>query len=509
MLRSRAALASVLATTSVLALGLALRRPIGGHATSERGDVGHQTGRDGARAEHKVAPIHAPPRPHPARWLAFGGGAEPSSNQVSMENDFALAGEVFGPGGLLLYAGGPGTEGVYELDEAAPKDELALELSDILAPHGGRDARYRRTRLAPHGAATRESIRSALAEELASPGAPLLVYIDCHGDGGVTVLDNSLATWGGDALTVKELTSILDGAKRPVRLVVSACFSGGLAELAFRGGTPEGGGTDKDRCGLFASTWDLEATGCDPDPDRRNHDGYAVHFLHALRGTDRDGKRLQVDLDNDGHVSLLEAHTQARIGSQGLDVPTSTSERWLRAVAPIRGGGLPFSLREEDATIAALTVQLELLGDAATVEADARKRLDELETRYASLAESESQANEELERTRATMTGELLARWPVLEDAWHAEFAATLARERTAIEQFIEGSGAYARFVRTRERAQRSSDEALDAALDRAPVERLVRAIDNRVLAGRLKHKGGADWDHYEKLLRCERSHLP
>jgi hypothetical protein len=449
-----------------------------------------------------------PTRPHPARWLAFGGGAEPSSNQVSMENDLALASDVFGPGGILLFAGGPATQGVYELDDAPPKDDLALELAEVFAPRGGRDARYRKTRLEPHGPATREAIRSALEEELAEPGEPLLVYVDCHGEGGIAVQENSLATWGGDALRVKELSALFDAAKRPVRLIVSACFSGGLAELAFKGGKPEDGATDADRCGLFASTWDLEATGCDPDPDRRNHEGYAVHFLNALRGMDREGKRARIDLDGDGKITLLEAHTRARNASEGLDVPTTTSERWLRAVAPSRGAKATVSLPEEEATVAALTSRLGLLGDEATVETDARKRLDELETRYATLADAEERATEGLERARAAVKAELFARWPSLEDAWNADFRATIAREREAIDQLLDESASYAAFLEAAERAQKASDAALDVALERAPIERLVRSFDNRLLAARLKRRGGADWAHYEKLLTCERSRL-
>ena len=510
MQRSRAALVSALATASALALGFGFRTHEPGRERprpmiSSLVPVASLRNPGRPRANRPVAP----PLPHPARWLAFGGGAEPSSNQVSMENDLALASDVFGGGGILLFAGGPSSQGVYELATEAPKDELALELADLVSPHGGRDARYRKTRLSPHGPATREAIVAALEVELATPGSPLLVYVDCHGDGGVSIQDNSLATWGGNALTVKELTSIFDAAKRPVRLVVSACFSGGLAELAFQGGKPDGGATELDRCGLFASTWDLEATGCDPDPERRNHEGYAVHFLHALRSTDKAGNPLRVDFDGDGEVSLLEAHTQARIASKGLDVPTTTSERWLRAVAPPRGPGAAVALPEEDATIAALTVQLGLLGDAATVEADARRHLDEFETRYAVLAEAESRANQELERARSAVKAELFSQWPVLEDPWHADYSESLALEHDAIDAFFNESQAYADFIRARERVDRASEDALDVSLDRAPMERLVRAIDNRLLAARVKHRGGSDWRHYEKLLRCERSHLP
>jgi hypothetical protein len=42
-----------------------------------------------------------------------------------------------------------------------------------------------------------------------------------------------------------------------------------------------------------------------------------------------------------------------------------------------------------------------------------------------------------------------------------------------------------------------------------ARLERLVRALENRALAGRLRARGGAGWEKYEALLACERGRLP
>src|SRR4029453_14151341 len=92
---------------------------------------------------------------------------------------------------------------------------------------------------------------------------------------------------------------------------------------------PPGGAAPGNRCGFFASTWDRPANGCDPDPERGRQEGYSLHFLEAPRGQDRAGAPVAgLDLDGDGKVSLLEAHTRARIASRSLDVPPPTSERW-------------------------------------------------------------------------------------------------------------------------------------------------------------------------------------
>jgi hypothetical protein len=289
---------------------------------------------------------------------------------------------------------------------------------------------------------------------------------------------------------------------------MSACFSGGFAEMAFAGGRADKGPAPQDRCGLFATTWDLEATGCDPDPDRRNHEGYAVHFLQALRGRDGAGKPIAVDLDRDDRVSLLEAHTHARVSSRGLDVPTTTAERWLRHTAPAAGAGEDARLVEEDAVISRLTAELKLEGDAAAVEAAAKKRFDELDGAREALASDEMKANTEVERLRRALKAQLLARWPAIDDPWHPAFPKTLEGERDAIDRFLDASDAYAQYLRAREKAAAVEDDALDIALERAPLERLLRAFETRRLAGRLKKRGGRDWQTYQRLLTCERSSL-
>jgi hypothetical protein len=124
---------------------------------------------------------------------------------------------------------------------------------------------------------------------------------------------------------------------RPVRVVLTSCFSGGFAELAFAGADAGKRELAAGRCGLFAATAEREASGCDPNPDRAAQEGYGLHFLQALQGRDRAGAVAAIDLDGDGKVSLLEAHARARIASAGIDVPTSTSERWLRATPGAAG----------------------------------------------------------------------------------------------------------------------------------------------------------------------------
>jgi hypothetical protein len=306
-------------------------------------------------------------------------------------------------------------------------------------------------------------------------------------------------------IQVHQLADVLDRAARPVRLVATTCFSGGFAELAFVGARDDAEAPGVTRCGLFASPWDLEAAGCDPDPNRAAQQGYALHVLEALRGRDRQGAALSVealDLDRDGAIGALDAHTRAITASDGPDVPTTTSERWLRARAPVEGPTAPADVPEDDAVIAALALRLDLVGR----EVEARTRLAALEQRIDTDAAELDAQRLELDDALRVVAAELLARWPVLDDPWHPEFATMFRHEREAIGAQIERSAAYARFVALREQLGQAEQAHAELAVEAAPLERLVRALDNRELAGRLTAAGGPALATWQRLRSCERA---
>src|SRR5690606_5927916 len=263
----------------------------------------------------------APPgRPAGAgRWIIAGGGPFPDSNQVSIEDDLAAL-AALAPQPRVLFAGGPQTQAVQVTDPSLTRS-LRQELGALFAPRAGRDATWRPTPLPAEGPATLADITRVIAEELAA-GGDLFIYLAGHGEPGGVAAENGISTWGGGHLLVTDMATLLDTPHTATpRLVITSCFSGGFGELVFRGADPALGPADTARCGLFATTGDLESSGCDPNPDRRAHEGYAVHFLSALRGQAHDGSPLShqtLDVDQDGAISLLEAHTHTRIVGRGV-----------------------------------------------------------------------------------------------------------------------------------------------------------------------------------------------
>ncbi len=449
------------------------------------------------------------------RWVIAGGGGLPESSQVSIEQDLGLAlALVERTPGVLLFAGGPGTRSVQVQRDpeelAGLEDPVAMALADLFAPRGGRGASYRPTTLPAAAEASASSVLDTLGRALASPGeGPLFVYIAGHGEAGAAPKDNIIALWGQSRISAAELASVVDVGERPLQLVLTTCFSGGFAELAFAGADPGQGAAKVPRCGLFASTWDLEASGCDPNPDRRSQEGYGLHFLEALRGRDRDGVSLPMaalDLDGDGRVSLLEAHTRARIAARGIGVPTTTSERWLREVAPPGGESAAIRLPEEDAVVAALGAEL---GVDPAEPKRAAESLAELERGIDDLKGALLEAQQAEDRAYGAAAASILGRWPVLDDPWHPDFAAMLSANRAALASHLEVDPSYRMYLDARGEVDRIQVEISDLRGEAARYERLARAIETRSLAGHLAAVGGADWRHYRALLSCERGFVP
>lgn len=447
-------------------------------------------------------PLELPP--HIARILA-GGGPTPDLDQVSLEEDVALAQRMLDDEGtIVLFAGGAGTRAVQERDPSPEGDPVVFALGNLFAPRGGRDAHYRRTRLSLHGGASVDEIFAALEIALPDGDDPLFFYFTGHGRGGASPADALVQTWGNAGFDPPMLAEQLEdvGTSRRVRVVVTSCFSGGFAELAFRSADETLGPTDQDRCGIFSTSWDREAGGCDSDTDRTVHEGFGVYFLSALGGRDRDGHdaRARIDRDHDGTITLLEALAEVRIASRAIDVPVTTSERLLRSLAPEEGEAGEVSLPEEAAVIDALLASLDL----DSVEA-AQRSLEMLQAREEENTDALAEAYAEADDRAAEVAGAVLSRWPVLDDPYHPDYPAMLHDAHDELAEFFASEEAIAW-------ADAEDDaSALQTANDGLEVQiavhlRVLWAAETLALAGRLSARGGSSWDRFQEMRACEAS---
>jgi hypothetical protein len=449
----------------------------------------------------------SPRVPSDLSWLALGGGSDPLSNQVSIAQDLTLASRSFAGRGMVLFASGKGAHVVVARNDVP--DDLPLPqraraaLAHVLGPAGSDRLQYQASALAIDAPATRDMVLDSLRAALSGQGEPLLILAASHGEHGPVARQNALALWGGWGVSVEDVAQLLDreDSTRPTRLVVTACYGGGFAELAFIGADPQRGARSPEHCGLFAAPWDDESSGCDPNPDRVRQESFTIHFLSALRGEDRAGQpRPEIDLDRDAKVSLLEAHAWARIHAHSLDVPTTTSERYLREFAPANELGRATGELEELAVIDALSNELELPD-----ERSARGKLRELDRILDDAADELDNAQSAADDNYYALRIALLERWPLLEHNFDPRAEAVIDGEAGAIVQLLTES----ELAQSYDVAQRELDAASsqhDAVrVSRARVQRLVHAFETTRLAAALERRGGPHYAHYRALRACER----
>ena len=492
---------------SLVLLGTGLVVFGGAFALSKLPHAAPETSHGERIAEVDAGEANALPIPTEVNAIIVGGGPSPESNQVSLQDDVRLASATFGDAtSVRLFAGGPGTRAVQVEDDENDPDDLRRQIGDVFYPHGGRDAHYVETSLALHGPSTLEALETRLLDAMTEGTRPLTLYIAGHGDHGEAPTDSRALFWGGEELTPVDLALLLEdgllpGApRRPLRVIATTCYSGGFAELAFQGANREEGATLQDRCGLFATSWDEEASGCDPNPDRGAHEGFGVHFLMAMQGRLRDGTdaRVALDLNHDGRIEPMEALTRARIAGASVDIPTTTSEALLEAFAPREGERVPFAMPEQERVIEALSARLGFDETTSAVE------LARLELERKDAAPELDDALAQLDVAYGQLIYATLSRWPVLDDPFHPHFERELNTNRNAIKSFLSDS--------EEARVWTASSDVVDALTEmddtrrirRSALRRLVQAYETRARAERLQAAGGEAWERYLAMRACE-----
>ena len=402
-----------------------------------------------------------------------------------------------GPGRILL-AAGPGAA-VLAARHDGPTDPVRAALRDLFVPDSDPSIAFRAPRIAVDGPADRPTLLAALAGAASGGDGSLTVFLGGHGEQGATPGDNRIVTWGGEGVTAAEIADALAQRTRPVLLISSACFSGGLALVA-RTLEPTG---RPPVCGLFAAPWDREATGCDPNPDRAAQDGFALHFFSALAGRRADGTTIPaqvIDLDGDGRITPLEAHAFVRAEVENTDVPTTSSAAYALDAAPASGPARRLRLPVEAHVVQTLAQRLGVAEDPRAIQAaveTAQRRFD------AAQADAEQVRLDEDAAFR-TVAAELLSRWPGLDDPWRDDFEARLRAARPAVAAYFEASAAYRRYRAARERSHAALAHLSEIARREAMLARLARARATLDAVARLAAADPEGLARFEALRRCE-----
>jgi hypothetical protein len=465
--------------------------------------------------------------PCPARaadhFLTIGGGYAPSGNQVSLElnvlfyrqalsdlyGDNALAHDVYFSDGDA-----PGRDVQYD-DPASDVPEVNRLLARLDDDEDDLGYRYRTHAVqGVSGPSTRKAIEqwfAAVAPKIPD-GDRLILYVTGHGshddgDDGKRYDNNFIELWNGDTLSVRELATLLDRLSPGVKVVVVMvqCYSGGFADLIFTGGQSDLGPARGVRCGFFATMPDRTAAGCTPDVNEAGYQDYSSSFWAALRGRTRTGAEVPLkdrDFDNDGVVTFAEAHAYVMLTDDSIDVPMTTSDRFLRLHSDT-GAGRGRLISAEDmlarlnavatpadrAVIDGLSKQLGLgaAPPGAQYRYAAAKELSEsLKARHKAGEQREKSLRDEYDDARDAIRDSLELRWPEIVNRWDPAVERIIREEGDAVVAAIKSDPEYRQF--TKLHADLDELATRDDELEKkwAKCHRLMRTLERVALASNI-----------------------
>jgi hypothetical protein len=455
-------------------------------------------------------------------FLTVGGGYSPSGNQVSLERNVLFFREVLTdlypketaiPPHEVLFSDGdsPGRDVQYDDPNAVPEvNRLLARLDDNEDDLG---VRYRSHQIKNvRGPATRRELQRWFDDVGAKiPGGDrLVIYVTGHGGHGGSndqkdFANNHLDLWNGERITVREFSSLLDKLPADVSVIVVMvqCYSGGFADLMFAGGESKSGLAKSVRCGFFATTPDRQAAGCTSNVNEETYEDYSTSFWAALRGKSRTGavvKREDCDFDHDGVVTFAEAHAHVLLTDDSIDIPTTTSDRFLHLRSDRgdrgRAGGRLVSVEDmlariegiaspsDRAVIDGLSHQLEL-GTQYRYGA-AKELADSLRAQHQANEQKRKSLQTRFDESRRAIRDTLELRWPELNNRWDPEVDKLLKTEADAIVKAIKSDSRYRRFSRQYDQLNELADR--DDALETrwAKSQRLMYAIERVALAHNL-----------------------
>ncbi|WP_145362570.1 hypothetical protein [Stratiformator vulcanicus] len=458
-----------------------------------------------------------PPRRPATHFLVIGGGYSPDSNAIAIERNVIEFDRWLDERNVpqdrraILFADGddPGRDVQYD-DPDAAIPEVNQVLAAVFAEEDGISDRYRTNDIKNvTGPATPERIADWFdkAAGRLRKGDRLFIFVTAHGDPAVDDIsqNTSLLLWDDRKLSVEEFTAELDKLDPQIEVVtvMVQCYSGGFANIIYRGGDPSAGLSPARRCGFYSTTFDRVAAGCSPALQDDKYDEYSEPFVAAISGVE---PRANVDADHDGAVSWEEAHCFALARLNTIDIPLRTSDQFLLQMTPpentfdIKQDASP---AEQDA-IKKLAAALEINDPFSK---DALESLEAEWTETYELLDAELVALEDkAEDARAMLERVVIQKWPELAGIWNPRAHAIVREQGDAIVSTVTNHELWEKFLKHREEVAAADERLLATERQLAKVTRLrllLATVANR--ASLYRSADQAKIDQYRQLLDLER----
>lgn len=466
-------------------------------------------------------------------YLTIGGGYSPAGNQVSLEKNVLLFQSYLESSHTGEYQHdiffADGTAAGRDLQFVTNENDIP-KLNRLLASvfQQSRDMglAYRTNAVGGlQGSASRQNLNDWFEKtgKSLTPNDRLFIYVTAHGGKAISdkqKFNTRLHLWNQEIIDVGNFVEMLDKVDVgvPITMVMVQCYSGGFANSIFESGNPEKEIARPNRVGFFATVHDRVAAGCTPDTKEDDYHEYTTYLMEALRGKKRNGEKVvSPDYNNDGFVSLDEAHVYALTTSTTIDVSIRSSDAYLRAKSKVGSDTetdlvslktpisqlLAEASSHEKKIIEELSLQLCFSEEDRVSEAQAwMKKLDD---KIREVGQERNKATQNEKRAADAIKNGLLNQWPELANRWNPTGQTILTNEGLAIERFIESHPQYQELVTAKNDAAAFAKESMDYDREKTRCDRLIYAIETLVRSINLKRVGTPEQQaHFARLRERE-----
>jgi hypothetical protein len=459
----------------------------------------------------------SPIRSDDLRVLIVGGGPEPSQNQVSIESNVRYMLKILPAGSVatVLFADGSRHNATVVYEEKTrpfpPGERILKLLLHNRAAALPTISRYRAPLLSQiDGSLSRAELAAAfekLPQGAGETAQSFLLYFTGHGRQAKDrdLNNNVFDLWAKETLSVRELAAHLKRLPmdRPVTLVMVQCYSGSFANLLFEEGDPNGPTTQRDIAGFFATVRERVAAGCTPELNEAEYHDFTSYFFAAMAGVDRVGRTVRgADYNRDGRVGMDEAYCYTLIHNISMDVPTCTSDLFLRRFMTMQDEEifktsyatvLSWTTPAQRAALESLSRSLKLSGDDRGQTAYLRMRgLDPNRPAQNPLAS----ARRRYARAHQQARRELFMRWPALETPGIDRWEQTRKEAQRTLES-LSKTGVFHELLEAETALTAAEQQEYQREIEEARLMRFVRLFKTVVLTHALRE--GTD----ESLKSC------
>ncbi|MGB6045364.1 MAG: hypothetical protein WBF93_19565 [Pirellulales bacterium] len=469
-------------------------------------------------------------------FLTIGGGYSPEGNQISLEKNVLFYQRLLSerlsesiPHDIYFADGeSPRRDLQYSDPDAVPKANRLM--GRTLMNEGHLDYMYRSHEVpGVHGASTYKNIETwfhEIGSKLQS-GDRLIVYATAHGgksDNKEQPYNSQLFTFESEPVKMKDLAGKLAALPEGVNvvLIMVQCYAGGFSHVIFNQGEAAKGTSARNVCGFFATTHDRPAAGCTPDIREEEYQEYSSFFWAALGSKTRLGESIPTpDYDEDGEVSLEEAHAYVLLTSDAVDIPTRTSGAYLRHYSKTEDNGWPDLIDSETpyeemlklaspverAVLEGLSRQLNLEGNNR-VEAT-REVIKQIEKRRGELAAEGKTAADRANELKGAIAKSIRNRWPELTNLLHGKATELLTANSAEFIKTVESHKDYQEFSGLLDKIEDIKKQNFDLDRKWAKCQRFFRTAEDVALAANLSKVAAPEiQQRYKQLLAAERGTL-